>query len=433
MPFLQLRDSRYPLRPGENRVGWGPEVEVRLPDTEVRTGAAEAIVSVSGSGTASVATKATPITVVLNGVPVGEPAPLLHGDRLGIGGCELRFGDEAQLGDTLELDHETDVAIAVPSPTARGSRSGGRLVSLVDGREYTVPSPGLSIGRDPSCDIVIGAPDVSRRHATIRRAERGYFLLDTSANGVFVNDARVLTELALGRGDTVRVGREEFRFYAEDRTEEMEVPDVPALLDTGSFVAAKRPTPALGTTLPPVSAVPESAPRPRPSFGFLEIINEGPSKGRRFELLSPRVHVGRGEHNDVAINDESVSEYHAKLQRRDDSWFLVDLESTNGTYLAGARISDEVRLPSGSDVRFGGVKMVFRAMSTVARPSGETRVIVGVRSPDPKRAEQRPKDVAQQEDPASREKPPASSPILWLIVLVLLILALFIVLQGGGG
>ena len=102
-----------------------------------------------------------------------------------------------------------------PRPTRRTQASGGRSVSLVDGREYSVPAGGLVIGRDAWCDVVVPTAEVSRRHAQIAPAAEGYVITDTSTNGVFVNGERVSRTQTLGRGDIVRVGGEEFRFYAD--------------------------------------------------------------------------------------------------------------------------------------------------------------------------------------------------------------------------
>ncbi|MCC6318391.1 MAG: FHA domain-containing protein [Gemmatimonadaceae bacterium] len=428
MPFLQLRDSRYPLRAGVNRVGWGPEAEVRLPDSPFGGTPVAAVVTVASEGSASVDLGPGSVVVVLNGVAVQGPSPVLHGDRLVIGEFSLSYGDEAQLGDTIEIEGHHDDSLAVPSPAARTSRVGGRLLSLMDGREYPVPDAGLTIGRDPSCDIVIPAQSVSRRHATIRAGDLGYLLLDTSANGVFVNEGRVHGELPIGRGDTLRVGPEEYRFHADEEATQVDPAAHPGLQHTGAFAAAARPTaPAAGAA--GATPVPE---RERPMFGSLEVINEGPSKGTRYELDSPRITIGRGPHNDVSINDESVSEYHAKLQRREDGWYLIDLDSTNGSYVDGKRVAEEARVGSGSDVRFGGVKMTFRGAGPVARPSGETRVIVGVKAPDPKRAEPRHGETTDQSDAHDAVGGGRISPLLWLTVTVLVILALYAAVRGGG-
>jgi pSer/pThr/pTyr-binding forkhead associated (FHA) protein len=426
MPFLQFRDSRYPLKTGENRLGWGEGVEVRLPDAgEPAQGAAVAALLRIDAAGAAVASRAGE-HVRLNGLAVGEAVPILHGDKLALFGLELRFGDEGQLGETMELATDVDVAIAVPSPAARNARADGRLVSLVDGREYEVGQSALTIGRDPSCDIVIGAPVVSRRHATLRRGGDGYIVLDTSANGVFVNEGRVQAELPLGSGDRLRVGNEEFRFYASAGPTEPSTPNVPALEKTGAFQAVRRPTPASVPTQPAEAGQ-------RTVLGYFEVLNEGPSKGQRIEITSPRVNIGRGQHNDVVLPDESVSDAHAKLQRREEGWFLIDLESTNGTYVAGERVADEVRVMPGADVRFGGVKLAFRALGSTARPSGETRVIVGLRGPDPKRAEARLKELVDRAQPDTEPRPQRRmSPTVWIIVMVILAVAGYVVWGRGG-
>ncbi len=97
-------------------------------------------------------------------------------------------------------------------------------------------------------------------------------------------------------------------------------------------------------------------------MAILESRNEGPEKGTKYELRTPLGHVGRGAHNDVRLSDESVSETHAKLQKRDDGWYVVDMDSTNGTYVGGSRVSGERKIEGSSDVRFGGMKFRFTAV-----------------------------------------------------------------------
>jgi adenylate cyclase len=76
-------------------------------------------------------------------------------------------------------------------------------------------------------------------------------------------------------------------------------------------------------------------------------------------VRTPIANLGRADYNDVAIAEESVSTSHAKLQRREGVWILVDLESTNGTWVDGERVKGEAPLAPGSLVRLGDVQMVF--------------------------------------------------------------------------
>ena len=245
--------------------------------------------------------------------------------------------------------------------------SGGRLVSLVDGKEYSVPSGGVVIGRDAGCDVVVGKNEVSRRHAEIAPTDQGYFVRDMSSNGVFVNGERVRGSQRLARADVIRVGGEEFRFYAD-----MLATSASASAATRrkgsrpSRVIRCRVASSLGAAVHPrgcgsLGGSCRTAPleEARPALVTLEVLNEGLSKGNRYTIRTPLAHVGRGAHNDVRLTDESVSETHAKLQRRDDGWYAVDMNSTNGTYVGGSRVAGERRIDGAPDVRFGGVKLRF--------------------------------------------------------------------------
>jgi pSer/pThr/pTyr-binding forkhead associated (FHA) protein len=434
MPYLQVHDAHHQLAAGETRVGRGTDADIRLPEfnaegDEVRE--TLAVITLAPDHTATLRVSDAEGSVFVNGVPIGlEPAPLLHGDRLTIEGCELRFADEAQSGDTQEIPTTSAEATATPSAGVREARSRGRIVSLVDGREYAVAAEGLTLGREAGCDVVIAAGAVSRRHARIEAADSGYVVIDLSTNGVLVNGARVADRLPLGRGDTIRIGQEEYRFYAdaEPAAKRLDLASVPSLQVTSAFAAVKRPPPRSAT---PAAVATVAPPRRKMPLAVLEVLNEGLMKGQRFELTAPLSHVGRGEHNDVPVLDDSVSESHAKVQRRDEAWWVIDMDSTNGTYVAGERVFGETRLTNGADVRFGGVKMSFRTFGGSQRATGETRVIVGVRGPDPKRAEQRLRELARGVEPL--EPPPdqrGAPTLLWIALLLLAAVTVFLVLQG---
>lgn len=460
MPYLQHNDAQFRLATGETRVGRGAGADLCVPPGAEPGDAADVAlvaITIGVSGTASLRVVEGDAGVFVNGIPVGrEPAPLLHGDRVVIDGCELRFADEAQTGDTQEIPSAGDVRVATPSAGIGEARSRGRLVSLTDGREYAVPAEGLTLGRDAGCDVVVAAANVSRRHARIDQVQGGYELVDTSTNGVFVNGARVQGALALARGDTVRIGLDEFRFYADPElpAPQRSLKEVPSLQATAAIAAVKRsvavpatsrptvppaPAPAAAGATSPVAATipapsaPAAPPLPRrvAPLAFLEILNEGPNKGQRHELVTPLSNVGRGDYNDVVILDESVSDSHAKIQRREDGWYVVDIDSTNGTYVAGTRVFGEARISSGNDVRFGGVKLSFKTLGTGQRGTGETRVIVGVRGADPVRAEHLSRELARGGETNEALPARTGAPAwLWVALVALGALFIYLVLQG---
>jgi hypothetical protein len=78
---------------------------------------------------------------------------------------------------------------------------------------YSLTKPTIVLGRAPDCDIRIGGLYTSRRHARLLRDEKGTTIEDLgSINGVQVNSAKVKRH-RLRDGDTVRIGRNLFRFF----------------------------------------------------------------------------------------------------------------------------------------------------------------------------------------------------------------------------
>lgn len=77
------------------------------------------------------------------------------------------------------------------------------------------------------------------------------------------------------------------------------------------------------------------------------------------EFVGNRLAVGRLGDNDVALDEASVSSRHAEIEVQDDSAILRDLDSTNGTFLNGNRVSGEVPLKEGDEIFFGNVRSVF--------------------------------------------------------------------------
>lgn len=57
---------------------------------------------------------------------------------------------------------------------------------------------------------------------------------------------------------------------------------------------------------------------------------------------APRLIVGRSEHNDLCINSRHISRHHALLIRKGAATFLMDLNSTNGTFVNSRRVSNHV-------------------------------------------------------------------------------------------
>jgi ABC-type multidrug transport system ATPase subunit/pSer/pThr/pTyr-binding forkhead associated (FHA) protein len=73
--------------------------------------------------------------------------------------------------------------------------------------------PCLTVGRDPSCDIVLNFPNVSRRHCQIVQGAQGYYIEDLkSRTGTYLNGMRIAQRERLKSGAEVRIGLTQFIF-----------------------------------------------------------------------------------------------------------------------------------------------------------------------------------------------------------------------------
>jgi hypothetical protein len=73
----------------------------------------------------------------------------------------------------------------------------------------------------------------------------------------------------------------------------------------------------------------------------LYISHEGDTL-RELTFDAPRLLIGRSEHNDISIASKFVSRHHALLVRHGSSTFLMDLNSSNGTFVNSKRVSNHV-------------------------------------------------------------------------------------------
>lgn len=91
----------------------------------------------------------------------------------------------------------------------------------------------------------------------------------------------------------------------------------------------------------------------------LVILNQNMA-GRAHELTTDRTTVGRVEDNTFQIADPSVSSHHCEVHLRGSEVFIKDLNSTNGSYINDARITESVLKP-GQKLRLGQVELNLEA------------------------------------------------------------------------
>jgi putative peptide zinc metalloprotease protein len=79
-----------------------------------------------------------------------------------------------------------------------------------------------------------------------------------------------------------------------------------------------------------------------------------------YALMKDEISIGRGEDNDVVIPHASVSRQHARLMRRDGGFELMDLNSTNGSYVDDRQIHGSAFVSAGSRLRLGDIRFVLQ-------------------------------------------------------------------------
>jgi predicted component of type VI protein secretion system len=103
--------------------------------------------------------------------------------------------------------------------------------------------------------------------------------------------------------------------------------------------------------------------------------------GRSLDLKADKATIGRLEDNALQLAEPSVSSHHCEVTLRGSEVLVKDLESTNGTFINGEKISEGVLKP-GQILRLGQVEMRLENGAPAAAPAPTTAVSPGKQSFD---------------------------------------------------
>jgi pSer/pThr/pTyr-binding forkhead associated (FHA) protein len=70
--------------------------------------------------------------------------------------------------------------------------------------------------------------------------------------------------------------------------------------------------------------------------------------------------IGRSSESGLVIRDDYTSTHHARLMLWNDQWVIQDLDSTNGTFLAGSRVMLPTPVPPNTAVTIGTTSFELR-------------------------------------------------------------------------
>ena len=96
---------------------------------------------------------------------------------------------------------------------------------------------------------------------------------------------------------------------------------------------------------------------------------QGPDKGRTYQTPDEPAVIGRSS-DQIHLSDHTASRRHAEIRPDNGSWLLVDLNSSNGTYLNGQRVVSPTVLRHGDQIKVGSTLLVFTGQEHVGAFSG---------------------------------------------------------------
>jgi ABC-type multidrug transport system ATPase subunit/pSer/pThr/pTyr-binding forkhead associated (FHA) protein len=224
----------------------------------------------------------------------------------------------------------------------------------------------IEVGREGDCQIVFDGqrwPMVSRRHAQFRLQEGRCVLVDLGSRfGTFLDGERVSGSSDLSVGSRAQFGPGGPILRVVD----LEIPlaekrgDPPAV-EASAAKVAPRVAPAHGTLVVPPPAKPPDVsaglPSRAPSSGpagraLVETGGIAPFSRKTFQQKNPLT-VGRATDNDIRLDGLQVSNYHARVSNRDGETLIEDVDSTNGVYVNGSRITRRVSVGENDTIQIG--------------------------------------------------------------------------------
>lgn len=139
------------------------------------------------------------------------------------------------------------------------------------------------------------------------------------------------------------------------------------------------------------------------------LLIRGPQSGRAFELDKRTLTLGRDPRNEIVIDHPQVSRRHARLTRQNNAWVIEDMDSTNGTFVNGTRLTEPRALTEGDTIELSeAVILTYR--KEVPAPEG-TRQPGSEPPPGHPRDQAPPRGVPLRESaPPPFERPSPAQP-----------------------
>jgi ABC-type multidrug transport system ATPase subunit/pSer/pThr/pTyr-binding forkhead associated (FHA) protein len=235
----------------------------------------------------------------------------------------------------------------------------------------------MTIGREPSAEVMIDLESISRKHARISRVDGAYHIEDLgSKNGTFLNKERLGGPRRLVDGDEIALGR---RLTMRVVIYEVQKGDSKAF--SPSLDGAQAPkgdstasmsSPAISNKTMEYQGMPlSSAVTPQ------LVINEPGQEPKIITLTVERLRIGRQEDNDIVLNNIFVSRHHAELEKRGHDYFIIPSPNvSNPLLLDGQPVMLATRLDHGARIRVGGSASSEMVVLDYISPADEGRQVI---------------------------------------------------------
>ena len=222
----------------------------------------------------------------------------------------------------------------------------------------------IKIGRDTSNYVAIPEETVSSLHATIEYQDGFFYLEDQrSKNKTYINGKEIApyASIKLKSGDVITINVYKFIFI---------LPDLIPAGETVIDFSGKTETQVQEATIVRGQVISTLDASGMPQAMLIDVKN---ITGKKTLILNKRViQIGRGVHNDVAIDQHSVSGSHAAIHFREGCFYLEDQRSKNKTRLNGEELAPHTptKLKSGDEIVIDIHKFIF--LLEQQTPSGDT-------------------------------------------------------------
>ncbi len=214
----------------------------------------------------------------------------------------------------------------------------------------------VRIGRASDCELQIPDPTISKIQCTLRRKEGVWYFEDSSRNGML---------LPTGEPVAQKLKVERLLRFKLGRLYELE-------LDPSPRSSSPSVEKTLLLTQQPTQLLHLSEGKVVLGKAYLRY-HDVAGQERTFPLSPQGASIGSHPSNDIVLDSGLVSQFHARIEFQQNQFNLIDLNSTNGSFVAGIRIS-KAPLTGTQTIRFGEVEVGFALESkehTIA-PKSET-------------------------------------------------------------